>query len=278
MPVPQGIGVISTIKFTGLSLEDNFKKGVHNGYRSGSFPYYAQPQENLGYDDQKLGKAIDVLNKNDKVGLIVTVGGVAAAIAAKKYIDKNKYFLSVFAAAPDFDDTITGSFWGGIDLATAQYNSNRLDYLCNKLLHIKPQQVCLLSNPDNIAWRKAEEKTWTGGRIIDARDPGEFVKALSDFDKDGNLRAMIVSGAPTFQDQKDKLIGEANKYKKHVCYPFQIYANQGKVPTPNNGYHTLHGPKLATAYYHLGKKVGEALDGSKASTVDPAPLDGPHSP
>jgi hypothetical protein len=277
MPVPQGIGVISTIKFTGPPLEVNFKNGVRDGYRPGPFPYYAQPQENLGYDDQKLRNAIDVLNKDGQVGLIVTVGGAAAAIAAKKYVANNKYFLSVFAAAPDFDATVTGSFWGGIDLATAQYNSNRLDYLCNKLLHIKPQQVCLLSNPDNIAWRHAEEATWTGGPIIDARDPGEFVKAFSDFNKDGNLQAMIVSGAPTFQDQKDKLIGEANNYNKHVCYPFQIYANQGKVP-PKKGHHTLYGPKLATAYYNLGTKVGKALDGSKASTVDPADLDGPYSP
>jgi hypothetical protein len=276
MPLTQGIGVISTITFTGTSLEDNFKRGVRDGNSPHAPVHYANPQENQGYVDRALGDAVGVLNNDGKVGVIVTVGGVASAIAAKN--NATKPFLSVFGATPDFDGTVTGWFWGGINLDTIQHNPERLDHLCRKL-HITPQQVCLLSNPDHVIWRRAEVAAWTGGRIIDARDPSTFANAFSNFNQDGNLQAMIVSGAPSFQAHKDELITEANQSNKHVCYPFQIYANQGQGRSaPKVGHHTLHGPKLATAYYELGKKVGKVLASSTHSNVDTAPMDGPHPP
>ena len=263
------IGVISTINFTGTSLDHNFKNGVGNGNSPGAPVNCVSIQENLGYDDAALGSAVRDLN--NKVDLIVTVGGVASAIAAKN--NASKPFMSVFGATPEFDGTVTGNFWGGINLATIEHNQERLDYLCGKL-KIKPQQVCLLTNPDHVHWKGAEVAKWTGGAVIDARDPPTFGKAFRDFDQDGNLQAMIVSGAPSFQDHKDELKREANKCDKHVCYPFQIYG-EGIVP-PKPGHHTLHGPKLATAYYDLGEKVGQALASSTPSGIVPARMGDPH--
>jgi hypothetical protein len=277
MPITQGVGVVSTITFKGRLVE-NFKKGVRDGNNPGATVHYADPQESLGYDEGALGKAVLGLNGDPSVGVIVTVGGVASAIAAKN--NATKPFLSVFGFAPDF--TGTDNFWGGIDLATIKGNPIRVDFLCSKL-GIKPQEVCLLSNPDNTFWTPDEVAAWTGGSIINARDlsPGDpkpFKKPFSDFNQDGNLRAMVVSGSPSFQDHKDAIKGEAKTYLKHVCYPFHIYA-EGNV-APNPGYYTLYGPKLATAYYDLGTKVGYVLANSKASSplISTADMGDPYPP
>ena len=111
-PLPQGYGVISTVAFTGTLLEKNFTRGVRMGY-TGQLPYVAQQQENLRYDEAALATAVGNLNNDGGVGLIVTVGGVASAIAANKHA--NKFFLSLFAATPDFDGTAAtaqANFWG----------------------------------------------------------------------------------------------------------------------------------------------------------------------
>src|SRR4029077_10668689 len=96
------------------------------------------------------------------------------------------------------------------------------------------------------------------GRIINARNPQEIGTAFTDFANDNNLRAMIVSADPVFQDNKDFLVDKANGSNKYMCYPLQIYANTGGAHHPH-GHHTLHGPKLATAYYTLGIKAAEVI-------------------
>jgi hypothetical protein len=285
MPLTQGIGVISTITFTGTSLEDNFKRGVRDGNSPKTSVYYAPPGgppplEDLGYVDKALNDAVDRLNKDGNVGVIVTVGGLAPATAAKNKAQKP--FLSVFGGTTSkFDGIVKDPFWGGIDLDTPQGNSARLDALW-KNHGIQRQKVCLLSNPVPVDIRSAEVAAWTGGRIIDANDPSTFANAFSTFNGDANLLAMIVGGSPIFQDHKDELIAEANKYNKHVCYPFHIYANEGKSASkkPKPGRDTLHGPKLGTAYYDLGVKVGNVLasDPPRPSTVTKADIGDPVNP
>jgi hypothetical protein len=110
------------------------------------------------------------------------------------------------------------------------------------------------------------------GKIFWANDESGIVDAIRDFKSDNSLKAMIVSVDPFFQSHKERLIKKANEApKKHMCYPFQIYANTGHT-APDSGHHTKHGHKLASAYYDLGRKAAFVIthDGSPSDLSSPS--------
>jgi hypothetical protein len=262
MAITKGIGIVSTIKYTGTSLIKNFRKGVDNDPWCDA----ASPEESLGYNDGPLQAAVGRHNANLKVGLIVTVGGVASARAAERWSEKP--FLSLFGdPIADFPGVVGGKFWGGIVLHTFLNNDERVVHLKGPPHRFSDSQICLLSNPNSV-YAADEAAQWPSpprGRILYAGTEAEIVSAFDTFAKDGSLRAMIVSADGFFQEHKDIIIGSADQSGKHVTYPFQIFAEGN--PTHH---HTLHGPKLATAYYDLGQKAADVITHSRASTVDPA--------
>jgi hypothetical protein len=270
---PQGIGIISTIRYQGTDLETNFRRGVNND----GWCDAADPLDNRGYDKQSLAEAVICLNNNTDVGLIVTVGGVAPAVAALQ--GSAKPFLSLVGGTiASFPGTIAGKFRGGVTLETFAHNNERFNHLTGadgKPPHhnFAPSQICLLVNPDT-ACVVDEIGLWPSpprGRIFKARNESEIVQAFAAFQRDNTLGAIIVTADPIFQDHKDALIASANATNKHVCYPLQIYANPGGQHTPAPHRHTLHGPKLATAYYALGQKAAGVIRNDGApSTLDPA--------
>jgi hypothetical protein len=271
----QGIGVVSTIQFTGTPFEDNLKKGVRDGNSPGASVYYRTPFEGLGSDQTALRTAVESLSNDKNVGLIVTVGGMASAIAAKKYAALP--FLSLIGGTitPDFPGTITGMFYGGVNLDNFDPRIHS-DYLSGRPHRFDLSKICLLADPNSViaATQKAYWLSVPRGPIFWAGDKAAIAQAIADFKADTGLEAMVVSVAPLFQDQKELLIREANKDpKKHMCYPFQAYANTGHThPAP--GHHTKHGHKLASAYYDLGVKAGSVLKNDAPSSLTP-PSHGP---
>ncbi len=268
MPIAHGIGIISSIRYTGTNLEANFRRGVGND----AWCNAATPQENLGYGiDNTLRTAVTNFNGNAAVGLIVTVGGLVSAVSALKY--STKPFLSLIGAkATQFSGAITGQFYGGVNLHTLNDNATRVNYLTTK--GFLPGEICLLSNPNSsMAPVETGAAQWPSpprGRVIQASTDQEILNAFASFQNDANLRAMIVSADPFFQDDKENLIGAANGSGKYVCYPLQIYANTGGAHQPNAGRHTKHGPSLATEYYNLGVKANSVITHDRVSTLDDA--------
>jgi hypothetical protein len=270
MQMTKGIGVISTIKYIGTNLEANFRRGVDNE------PWWraATPLDSIGYDNGPLDLAVDQFNKDANVGLIVTVGGVASAIAAKRRATKP--FISLIGdKLPDFPGTIDGNFYGGVSLNTFRNNDARVDHLSRPPHRLAPSEICLLSNPRSV-YAAIETGLWLQssprrGDIITASTIPEITQAFAKFVQDGTLRAMIISADGFFQENKDFLIDKANASNKRVCYPFQIFANTDGAHKPTGGRHTLHGPKLATAYFTLGQKAAQVIssNGSR-STLDTA--------
>jgi hypothetical protein len=272
MLTPPGVGIISTIKYRGTTLEANFRRGVNND----SWCDSAGPLDNRGYDKKSLADAVRAFNSNPDVGVIVTVGGVAPAIAASQ--DSAKPFLSLVGGTiAAFPGTIAGMFYGGITLETFAHNTERFNHLAGAdgappRHNFAASQICLLVNPDT-ACVIDEIGLWPSpprGKIFKARNESEIVQAFTEFHSDNGLGAIIVTADPIFQDHKDVLIAAANASNKHVCYPLQIYANAGGQHTPTPHRHTLHGPKLATAYCALGQKVATVIGNGTASTLDPA--------
>jgi hypothetical protein len=271
MPIAHGIGVISTVGYVGTDLETNFRRGVGND----AWCDAAAPQYNIGYDPAALGRAVTTFNGSAAVGLIVTVGGLASAIAALSV--STKPFISLIGGTitGTFPGTISGHFYGGITLHTFADNNARFTYL-NSTKRFNAAQICLLSNPNSsMATVETSLAYWPSpprGRVLTARNDGEIASAFTDFRNDNALQAMIVSADPLFQDDKDNLIGYANNSGKYVCYPLQTYANTGSGAThqPNPHHHTKHGPLLATEYYNLGVKANWVITHDRASTLDSA--------
>jgi hypothetical protein len=247
------------------SLERNFRTGVGHDAWCDAAPV----KDKLGYGDNALNGAVDDHNADGNVGLIVTVGGVASARAALRR--SKKPFLSLFGdVIASFPGTITGNFFGGIFLHTFLNNDERVAHLKRPPHRFTDSQICLLSNPNSV-YAPEETGQWPNpprGRILNAGTAADIVTAFADFTNDGTLRAMIISADGFFQDNKDTIIDQANQSDKHVSYPFQIFA-EGHVK-PRHQRHTLHGPKLATAYFNLGKKAEEVINSGRPSTLDQA--------
>jgi hypothetical protein len=270
---PSGIGVVSTIRYTDTDLEDNFRKGVKAEGQE-AWCDATPPLDGQGFDygaGSPLAKAIDALNNNNDVGLIVTVGGLATAIAA--YLYSQKPFLSIVGGTTtEFPGNSEGNFYGGVDLQTFPNNPKRVDHLTTDLKY-KPDQIALLLNPD-AAMYKYEKNEWNDsshekrGTIYEARDLLGIKTAFYKF-KNGNEKALIISPDSFFQDNKGALIEWAKASKKYLCYPFHTYDNDHGKHKPAKPY-TKHGPFLGTEYYNLGAMAAKVVGDGERRNLEPA--------
>src|SRR5947209_12890516 len=78
LAMDQSIGIVSPIQFSNnQELETNFKSGVSDA--GATVSYFVS--DSIGYDPDHLAQAVEDLDGT--VGLIVTVGGNASAMAAQ---------------------------------------------------------------------------------------------------------------------------------------------------------------------------------------------------
>jgi hypothetical protein len=262
----KGVGIVSNITYKDTNLERNFDRGLDH-------PQWDRVVlHQVGYDPAHLAEAVGRLNDNPSVGLIVTVGGVTTAQAALSYPQLTKPFVSLIGdiIIPDFPGTIQGRFFGGINLENFRRNSERIARLGAR--GFAAHEICLLCNPMS-ATTRLETEEWRNanpprGDIFDAQNLQKIQEAFTKFKQHDTLRAMIISSDGFFQDSKDLIKDEAEKSRKLVCYPLQIYA-EGNRPLPR-GRSRRHGPRLATAYFDLGRKAAEVIQSGTASTLDSA--------
>jgi hypothetical protein len=274
-----GIGVMSTIAFTDTDWEYAFKGGLDDE------TWYLQDavQENVGYQPADLQAALGTLNGNANVTHIVTVGGLTAAVAANAYGNHNArakpFFSLVGATSCDFPGANPpASFQGGVILESYSHNADRLDHLTGRdearAHNFQNSDIALLLNPDSAV--KVDEKLrWPsdGGTIYEANDQNTIQTAINQFAASPH-KALIISADPFFTENMDYVIPRANASKKHVCYPFQEYANPGTGKQhPPHGHHTLHGPSLSEAYTRFGEVVSEIINanGTQSPKLDPGP-------
>jgi hypothetical protein len=275
----KGVGIVSNIRYLELpppppgqqtNLRKNFERGLRDG--GGAATWIKAVYDQLGYAPASLATAITNLNARTDLGLIVTVGGTTTAVAALN--DATMPFVSLIGdITSDFRGTITGKFYGGINLQNNfSRNGDRVTELGKAPHRIPPSEICLLCNP-NGKTTKGEIDEWTNGNpprgnIYTATNLVEIRDAFTDFARKNNpSRAMIISSDGFFQDSKDEIKKAAKASGKVVCYPLQIYS-EGIEPLPRNK-SRRHGPMLATAYYELGKKAAQVITSGTASTLDP---------
>jgi hypothetical protein len=259
-----GIGVMSTIAYKGTHLEKAFRHGVNND----AWCDATLPLDRIGNQHALLNEVASVLDANSNVGLIVTVGGVEAAYAA--FVTVGKPFISIFGGATtNFPGAIGGTFYGGVNLQTFAGNAARVTYL-TATFGLTAAQICLLANPSSSEVYAQETTTWTGGVIYQAANQVQIRSSLHTFATTATQLAIIISADPFYQDQKEFLIYHANKTKKRVCYPLEVYKNVGGTP-PASDRHTRYGPKLTAAYQQLGQMANAVVSTGAGSLINVSP-------
>jgi hypothetical protein len=264
------IAVISTIKFNSTSLKKAFEAGLKGATH--------KVVEKVGFVRNDMDQAVLGLDDLQKYDLIVTVGGLALAIAALNILKSagDVPFISLVGGkvADTFPGKITKNFWGGVLLNTFGHNDDRVFHLTgddNMGMHKFPaSDICLLVNPHSGCYAE-ETANWPPqcGKIYEAGTKDEIKSKLMDFKSSGSL-AIIISADPFFQDNMDTLIPAANETDKHVCYPLQDYAMNGSQKLLAKK-HTLHGPSLVAAYTLLGEKAGKVMSDEGARVITPVP-------
>jgi hypothetical protein len=268
------IGIVSTIAYNNTTYKTRFETGL-----GGTATW--DISDNLGYDDNALRTAVQNYDVAGTYDLIVTLGGLKAAIAALGYAN-NVHFISIVGGVipagggiSAFPGTITGKFWGGIDLETFKHNDKRVDYLTGDdgtgHHNFQHGHVCLLvhmnspcHDPEKGDWEKARPGKPARGKVREASD----LQGIRDaFKALGHLKAMVVSADPIFNLYKPDLIDAANHSGLHMCYPLQDYQYSSTPPT---GHYTLHGPDLAQAHEDLGKKAKSILTTGAGKSLDAA--------
>ncbi len=264
--VTQGIGVLSSISFAGTPLAAAFRKGLGR-------EIYMNVQDNRGYDPQSLNSAVQVLNNDVKIGLIVTAGGLVVAQEAAKKTGATLPFISLVGGTPGVLSPGQGYFRGGVSLETFAHNPLRTAHLARS--GIPEDKICLLSNPNS--WMApTETKAWassprgpifTAGAVTGkgATNSAATYKPAFAAIAAAGMRAVVVSADPFFKETMDDLIEAANEWlaggkDRRICYPLHDYANHAGRCKPAAG-HTLHGPVLEDAYELLGKTAADFLAG-----------------
>ena len=272
------IGVLSSIKFSGTNLEADFLAGLNTPGIT------LEVKDDRGYDTNDLSTALQLLNGDDQVGLIATVGGtITELVAADPAYGSAKPFVSIdggpIPGSPSPGGGSTKFRWR-VSLGSIVDNAARKAYLRQNfgfqlraigiLAHTKSAQ----SAHENQGWSHRQPVT------IDPTDTAnqvqtKFRNAFNNFPND--IGAVIISADPYFMKFASVLVQEANRWAqagaRRVCYPLQEYADHG--PEPNKT--TLYGPQLTTrdpsfpgGYSVLGAKAAVVLgDSTSNGTVRP---------
>jgi len=260
----QGIGVLSSISFGGTALAAAFRKGLGRDVPM-------NVKDNRGYDAKSLNEALQALNNDVELGLIVTVGGLVVAQEAAKETGATLPFISLVGGTPGiFPSLGQGYFRGGVSLETFAQNPHRVAHLAT--LGVPESKICLLSNP-NSYMAAAETAAWmSGGRgpVIKAGGTSKgssnstttYRPAFAEIAKTGMV-GVVVSADPFFKETMDELIDAANGWitqgkGRRICYPLLDYENPTGKCKPAPGY-TLHGPILEEAYELLGRMAADFL-------------------
>src|SRR4051812_42218823 len=161
-PIPQRtIGVLSSIKFSGTAFEQEFVAGLNKA------GFTLDVKDARGYDSNDLSTALQLLNSNSNVGLVVTVGGAITELAAADpAYGSSKPFLSIDGGPfPGSPNPGTNNFRWRVNLGSLGDNVRRRSYLRTNF-NVQPGQIGLLahtksaqSGHENQGWSRRQPVT-----------------------------------------------------------------------------------------------------------------------
>jgi hypothetical protein len=131
----QGVGIFSSIPFSGTLIETAFKSGLSTG---GATIPIVMVKDELGYDPTNLKNGLGELNGNAAIGLIVAIGGlVTLNQAADLNEGATNYFISIMGGLNGVPGPTSGYFRGGICLQSYNRNPRRIAKVKTQIWHHK---------------------------------------------------------------------------------------------------------------------------------------------
>jgi hypothetical protein len=244
-----GIGILSSIPFTGTPFEAAFKIGLRGAPTS--------VENDIGYDSTKLDAALGRLEGANAVKLIVTVGGLTPALRAAQS-GRTKPFISIAGSVSGL--TASARFRGAVNLQMIEHNMHRLIHII-QFAGIRQDDVCLLVNgKSQLAQEEQAPANWPSTAKVKSIDvdentanPGN-VCAGAFGSLPAGTKAVVVSADPFFTKYADNIITGANNWinadnTRRVAYPL---FDHGTRELKNA---LVYGPNLMDEYKRLGAKA-----------------------
>jgi hypothetical protein len=196
--------------------------------------------------------------------LIVTFGGNFTWNVAKQYATK-PFISLVGGLLPNSPQPPSGQFAGAVSLDSWDTDSARITDLVQVKPRVNESDIWLLYDP-RASMTPTELDNWTGGGAMPATngisDPLKF--SLDFANIPNTAKAVVISAAPYFLQQREDLIKAANGTSFYMCYPLVRYRNTGGTQ-PTTGRATVLGPDLCegatNAYELMGAMASTILSG-----------------
>jgi putative ABC transport system substrate-binding protein len=236
-----------------------FEKGLaDNGFNSGKTIEIRYVWANGDYEQLKAFAKSFV---KEKVAVIVAVGGVPSATAAKQ---ATSVIPIVFSVGPDpVKAGLVGSFnrpeanITGVSLLTNSLEAKRLG-LVHELVPTAATIVALMNPANPASNEQTQEITEAAGRInqhveiLLASDEVELTKAFARI-KQIQANAMLVGADPFFDTRRDELVRFASDQRLPAIYQFREYAVAGGLAS--------YGISLTDSYQQVGAYAARILKG-----------------
>jgi len=276
-PPTQGIGIVSSISYD-AKMTTAFNAGLGltptQAFPPGPLQAYIPPAlDDLKFNAQAIQTAIQQLNADAKIGLIVTFGGNFTWNVANQFATKP--FISLIGSMlPNMQ--MSAYFAGGVTLDSIEADTARINDLVNVKPKVQASNIWLLYD-SRTPMAPTEMSNWTGGGVTPAtngiNDPTKFGL---DFGNIPNAaKAVVISAAPYFLHNREELIAAANTSKLYICYPLLRYRNADGTNKPTSGVATVLGPDLCegpiNAYSLMGATASNALFGETNPALMHAP-------
>jgi hypothetical protein len=262
-PLVQGIGVVSSIGYD-AKMTTAFNAGL------GALNPTQTVLDKLKFKTQKIQAAIQQLNADASIGLIVTFGGNFTWNVASQYATK-PFISLVGGLLPNNPQPPSGQFMGAVSLESWDTDAARIADLVQVKPRVNESEIWLLYDP-RASMTPTELDNWTGGGAMPATngitDPTKF--SLDFANIPNTAKAVVISAAPYFLQQREDLIKAANATNFYMCYPLVRYRNAGGTTQPKPGLTTLFGPDLCegatNAYELMGAMANTILSGQTPNT------------
>jgi putative ABC transport system substrate-binding protein len=259
-PVMPVIGYLGSGEAT-ATVADIFRRGLGEiGYEEGR-NVAIEFRFAHGQYDQLPALAAELVRR--QVSILVTSGGVHAALAAKAATatipivfghgsDPVRFGLVASLNRPGGNIT-------GITYLTTELESKRLGLL--QQLVPQATAITVLVNPTNPnAQSQARELKEAGGTLglqlhfVNASSEREFDVAFATIAQT-RAGALLVAGDPFYFNRREQLIALAARHSIPAIYDFRAYAEAGGLAS--------YGTHLAEAYRQVGIYAGRILKGEK---------------
>jgi hypothetical protein len=255
--IAQGIGIVSSI---------GYDAKMTAAFNAGLSPLNPTQTvlDKLKFKTQNIQLAIQQLNADTSIGLIVTFGGNFTSNVAKQYATK-PFISLVGGLLPNTPPPPTGQFAGAVSLESWGTDAARIVDLVQVKPKVNESDIWLLYDP-RASMTPTELDNWpaAAGGSMPATNG---IYAPTTFGLDfANIpttaKAVVISAAPYFLQQREDLIKAANASGFYICYPLLRYRNTGGTNQPTPDKATLYGPDLcegATSAYELMGLMANAI-------------------